>query len=156
MKHNLADMVLLKALHDFKCPISAYDAIVDWAMRRNSNKVICGTSSIYKFKKLDHFLNNLATRYDMTNMKPIQCNLHQHSSNMGTEITTKESCFDFNQQLLSVLHDKNIMNQRILYSKMIQVGIVILAVISSKIFMMLSGTNQLVIIIMTNIVTHMV
>ena len=33
MKHNLAEIDLLKILHDLKCPISAYDIIVGWATR---------------------------------------------------------------------------------------------------------------------------
>ena len=31
MKHNLAEIDLLKILHDLKCPISASDTIVGWA-----------------------------------------------------------------------------------------------------------------------------
>ena len=70
MKHNLAKIDLLKILHDLKCPIAAYDTIVGWATRWNFNKVIFDSSSGYKFKKRDHLHNDLATRYDMTNMRP--------------------------------------------------------------------------------------
>ena len=69
MKHNLGEIDLLKILHDLKCPISAYDAIVGWATHWNSNNVIFDSSSNYKFKKHDQLLRDLATRYDMTNMK---------------------------------------------------------------------------------------
>ena len=71
MKHNLAEIDLLKILHDLKFPISAYDTIIGWATRWNSNNVIFDSSSSYKFKKRDQLLNDLATRYDMTNMKPM-------------------------------------------------------------------------------------
>ena len=52
MKHNLAEIDLLKILHDLKCPISAYDTIVGWATRKD-----------------------LAIRYDMTIMRPMQVSL---------------------------------------------------------------------------------
>ena len=117
MKHNLAEIDLLKILHDLKCPISAYDTIVGWATRWNSNNVIFDSGSSYKFKKRDQLLNDLATRYDMTNMKPMQLDLQLQNSNMDSEITTKVSCFDFKQQLLSILHDDNIMNPKNLVFK---------------------------------------
>ena len=112
MKHNLAEIDLLKILHDLKCPISAYDTIIGWATRWNSNNVIFDSSSSYKFKKRNQLLNDLATRYDMTNMKPMQVSLQLQNSNMDSEITTKVSCFDFKQQLLSILRDDNIMNPK--------------------------------------------
>ena len=117
MKHNLAEIDLLKILHDLKCPISAYDTIVGWATRWNSNKVIFDSSSSYKFKKRDQLLRDLAMRYDMTNMKPMQVNLQLQNSTIDSEITTKVSCFDFKQQLLSILRDDNIMNPKNLVFK---------------------------------------
>ena len=74
----------LKILHDLKCPISAYDTIVGWATRWNSNKVISDSSSSYKFKKRDQLLRDLAMRYDMTNMKPMQVNLQLQNSTIDS------------------------------------------------------------------------
>ena len=48
----------------------------------------------------------------MTNMKPSQLDLQLQNSNMDSEITTKVSCFYFKQQMLSILHDDNIMNSK--------------------------------------------
>ena len=75
MKDNLAKIDLLKILHDLICPISAYDTIVGWATCWNSNNVIYDSSSNCKFKKRDQLLKDLATRYDMTNMRPMQVSL---------------------------------------------------------------------------------
>ena len=47
LKHNLAEIDLPNILHDLKCPISAYDTIVDWVTRWNSNNVIFDSSSNY-------------------------------------------------------------------------------------------------------------
>ena len=91
MKHNLAEIVLLKILHDLKCPISAYDTIVGWATCWNSNNVIFDSSSNCKLKKRDQLLRDLAMRNNMTNMKPMQVNLQLQNSNMDSEITTKVS-----------------------------------------------------------------
>ena len=55
-------------------------------------------------------LSDLATRYDMNKMKNIQLDPQLQSSTVESEITTKVSCFDFKQQLLSNLRDDNIMN----------------------------------------------
>ena len=75
MKYNLAEIELLKILHDLKCPISAYHTIVGWATHWNSNNVIFHSSLNYKYEKCHQLLNDLATRYDMTNMKPMQLSL---------------------------------------------------------------------------------
>ena len=53
----------------------------------------------------------------MTSMRPMQVSLQLQKSNIDSEITTKVSCFDFKQQLLSVLRDDNIMNPKILVLK---------------------------------------
>ena len=110
MNHNLAEIDLLKILHDLKCSNSAYNTIMSWASRWNSNNVHFDSSSSYKFKNRDQLLNDLSLRYDMMNMKPVQHDLQLQNSTMDTEITTKVSCFDFKQQLLSILRDDNIMN----------------------------------------------
>ena len=75
MIHDLAEIDLLKSLHDLKCQISAYDTNVGWATHWNSNKVIFDSGSSDKFKKRDQLLRDLAMRYDMTNMKPGQLDL---------------------------------------------------------------------------------
>ena len=62
MKHNLAKIDLLKILHDLKYPISAYDTIVGWLTRWNSNNVIFDLSLSYEFKKFDQLLKDLATK----------------------------------------------------------------------------------------------
>ena len=61
MKHNLAEIDLLKIIHDLKCPISAYDIIVGWATRWDSNNVVFDSGSSYKFNKQVQLLNDLAT-----------------------------------------------------------------------------------------------
>ena len=75
MKYNLAKIDLLKILHELKCPISAYDTIVGWVTRWNSNKLIFDSSFSYKFNNCDQLLRELGTKYDMTNMKPSQVDL---------------------------------------------------------------------------------
>ena len=102
MNHNLAKIDFLKILHDLNCPISAYDTIMGWATHWDSNKVIFDSSSNYKFKNCDQLVNDLATRYDLTNMKPNQVNFLLQNSTIYSEITTKVSCFDFKQELLSI------------------------------------------------------
>ena len=79
-------------------------------------------------------------------MKPMQVNLQLQNSNMDSEITTKVSCFDFKQQLLSILRDDNIMNPKNLVSKNEPGKDPDFGGVSSNIFMMLSGISQLIII----------
>ena len=52
-KHNLAEIEILKILHDLKCPISVYDTIGLYAGRHvgtPTSKVIFDSSSKYKLK----------------------------------------------------------------------------------------------------------
>ena len=54
-KHNLAEIDLLKILHDLKYPISVYDTIVGWATRWNFNKDIFDSNLSYNFKNEINF-----------------------------------------------------------------------------------------------------
>ena len=83
MKHNLIEVDLLIILHDLKCLISAYDTIVGWATRWNSNNVIFDSSSNYKFIKYDQLLKDLATRYYMTNTKLLKSNKFRFEFNIS-------------------------------------------------------------------------
>ena len=91
--------------------------IVGWATRWSSNNFIFDSSSNYNFKKRDQLLNDLTTRYGMTNMKPVQVDLQLQISNMDGMITTKVSCLDFKQQLLSILCNDDITNLKNLVFK---------------------------------------
>ena len=62
MKYNLAEIDLLKILHDLKFAISAYDTILGWVTHWNSKKNIFHLILNYKFKKLDQLFRDLATR----------------------------------------------------------------------------------------------
>ena len=90
---------------------------MSWATRWSSIDVKFDSVSSYKFKNQDQVLNGLAIRYDMINMKPIQHDLQLQNSTMENEISTKVSCFDFKQQLLSILRDEDIMNLKNLVFK---------------------------------------
>ena len=57
MNHNLAEIDLLKILHDLKCPNSAYNTIMSWASRWNSNNVHFDSSQATN--------SNIEIRYSM-------------------------------------------------------------------------------------------
>ena len=85
--------------------------------RWNSSDVYFDLASSYKFKKRYQVLNDLTIRYDMISMKPIQHDLQLQNNTMENEITTNVSCFDFKQQLLSMICDEDIMNPKNLVFK---------------------------------------
>ena len=77
IKYNLAEIDLLKILHDLQRPISVYDSIMGWATCWSSNKVIFDSSLDYKYKRRGQLLKDLATRCNMTNTGSISiaCNI---------------------------------------------------------------------------------
>ena len=117
MKHNLADIDLLKMLYNLKCLITAFDNTTSWATRWNSKNIIFDSRSNYKFKKCDQLLKDLSTRYDVNKMKRVQVTLQLQKSSIDGKITKKVSLFDCKQQLLSILCDDNIMNPKNLVFK---------------------------------------
>ena len=107
--HSSAEIDLLKILSDLNCHNSSYERIMHWAKFWNSNDVFFNNSSYYKFYKRDVVLRNLSKQYDMEHMQPshIVINLSQDKSiQQNITVTT----FDFQQQVLSLLRDKDLMS----------------------------------------------
>ena len=108
-KHSLAEIDMLKILSDLNCPNSAYDRIINWAKFWNSREIYFMNSSFYTFYKRDVVIRRLSKRYDMDEMKPKTTTVNiSTDSNILRKISVTK--FDFQQQVLSLLRDKDLMS----------------------------------------------
>jgi len=114
-KHTLAEIDLLKLVNDLGCPISAYDNIMKWANKWNTDGLyFCNhDSNNNTFKSRSAVLNKLSHRYDLNQTIPFQKTIqliNDGNTNTGQPLFIDVSCFDFRQQVLSILRDKNLMH----------------------------------------------
>ena len=107
--HSLAEIDLLKILSDLNCHNSAYEYIMNWAKFWNSKDIYFKNSSYYTFFKRDVVIRKLSTRYDMDAMKPTTTTVNI-SSNESLIQNVSLTTFDFQQQVLSLLRDKELMH----------------------------------------------
>ena len=101
--HSLAEVDLLKILSDLNCHNIAYDRILSWASFWNSRKITFQNTPSHIYHNRDIVLKKLSKKHDMEKMQPNLSKIDVH----GTEyhVTT----FDFQQQVLSLLRDEDLM-----------------------------------------------
>ena len=113
-KHMLAEIDLLKIVNDLGCPINAYDNIMQWADKWNTDGLsFSNQDASNSFKKRSAVLKKLSHRYDLDHTLPFQKTIelvNDQNTNIGQPLTIDVSCFDFRQQVLSLLRDKNLMH----------------------------------------------
>ena len=117
--NDLAKLDLLKILHRHNCHNSAYKDMLKWHVHYHSLHLVSPTS---EFKSNDYnrdkFISTLENRFDMTHMRPTI----QQVKITETE-SIKVSVFDFKQQLLSILRDKDLMHpSNLVVDKMVSVA----------------------------------
>ena len=108
-KHLLAEIDLLKILSDLNCHNSAYEKVMNWAKFWNSKDIYFSNSSFYTFYHREVVIRKLSKRYDMEQMKPKNTILNI-SSNSSIKQEISVTSFDFQQQVLSILRDKELMS----------------------------------------------
>ena len=109
MKTNqlLAQIDLLNIMSQHNCHNAVFDNVMRWAMHWNNNKTYFDKNDVYQFQSRNILLNHLSKLYDMQRMKPTQKTIAiSDASNDTVSVTV----FDFKQQLLSLLRDKELMN----------------------------------------------
>ena len=109
--HSSAEIDLLKILSDLNCHNSGYERIMNWAKFWNSNDIFFNTSSYYHFYKRDVVIRNLSKRYDMECMQPSQTVLNI-SEDVNIQQNLTVTTFDFQQQVLSLLRDNDLMSPK--------------------------------------------
>ena len=107
--HKKAEIDLLKILADYKCHNSAYGTIMKWASHWNSKNVFFHPTSSYTFHSRKKVMKTLKSRYDMDGMNPTS-KVIQLTNDEISSSSIKITSFDFKQQVLSLLRDKELMN----------------------------------------------
>ena len=107
--HSLAEIDLLKILSDLNCHNAAYEHIMNWAKYWNSKEIYFKNSSYYTFFRREVVIRKLSERYDMDAMKPT-INTVNVSTDDSVLQNVSVTSFDFQQQVLSLLRDKELMH----------------------------------------------
>ena len=113
LKHYqcLAEVDLLKLTSDLKCHNTAYDRIMNWASFWNSKNVFFNSSPLHSFYNRDVVIRRLSKQYDMEKMKPINRKVIIHENEHIKEMINV-TYFPFEQQILSLLRDKELMDPK--------------------------------------------
>ena len=85
--------------------------VMNWAKFGNSKDTCFSNSSFYTFYQRDVVIRKLSMRYDMEQMKPNHTILNI-SSNSSIKREISVTSFDFQQQVLSMLRDKELMSPK--------------------------------------------
>ena len=101
---DLGKLELLKILDKHNCHNSVFKDVMNWHNHYSSIQNTHNQTYKYEHMGRDQFLNKIIEKRDMIQMKPIVKTIQLHQELV--EITT----FDFNQQLLSLLRDKDLMH----------------------------------------------
>ena len=107
-RHDLAERDLLKIVADLNCHNETYNRIMNWAKFWNSSKVFFNDPN-YHFYKRSVVIDRLSKLYNMENMRPSQTQIQLDDKDGSTTIVNI-STFNFQQQLLSLLRDKDLMD----------------------------------------------
>jgi len=103
---ELANLELLVILQKHNCHNSAHKDILGWFNHYQSlideKDLLCSNTTNYERKSS---INSIASRFDMKGLQPIPKMVE-----IDTETIIEVATFDFKQQLLSLLRDKDIMN----------------------------------------------
>ena len=105
--HKKAEIDLLKILADYKCHNEAYGTIMKWAAHWNSKNIHFNPNPRYTFHSRKKVMNDLKSQYDMEGMKP-SSKVIQLTNDGSSSINI--TSFDFKQQILSLLRNKDLMN----------------------------------------------
>ena len=107
-EETLCQIDLMKKLKELDCPIKAYDGIMDWA-----KKWTCSSQSIFESGNINvrrkTLINRLSGRYHLNGLKPITKTISFNVEN-NQQYNVYVSCFDFKEQLLSLLRDEELMD----------------------------------------------
>jgi len=109
MKTNqlLAQIDLLNIMSQHNCHNAVFNNVMRWAIHWNNNKTYFDKNDVYQFQSRNVLMNHLSKLYDMQRMKPTQKTIT--ISDVSND-TVSVTVFDFKQQLLSLLRDKELMN----------------------------------------------
>ena len=109
-EETLCQIDLMKKLKELDCPIKAYDGIMDWA-----KKWTCSSQSIFESGNINvrrkTLINRLSGRYHLNGLKPITKTISFNVEN-NQHYNVYVSCFDFKEQLLSLLRDEELMDPK--------------------------------------------
>ena len=109
-EETLCQIDLMKKLKELDCPIKAYDGIMDWAINwSSSSKAIFESSSIGIRRKT--LINKLSSRYHLNGLKPTTKTISVNVKN-NQQHNIHVSCFDFKEQLFSLLRDEELMDPK--------------------------------------------
>ena len=109
---DLGKLELLKILQKHKCPNSAYEEIFGWAVHYNNLPRTTIFQKGSKIQKRDTFLKELQLRRNMESMKPIVKKIDVvQSKSTHDKVSIDVTTFDFKQQLLLLLRDKELMQE---------------------------------------------
>ena len=110
-KTSLCQVHLMQILREMDCPVKAYDGIMKWVQKWSSES---GSSSIFDnpdlFTRRNTVIQSLSTRYQLTGLYPREEKLYLYSPSERKNHSLTISVFDFKDQLLSLLRDKELMS----------------------------------------------
>ena len=95
---------------DLNCHNSAYNRILDWASYWNKEKVLFNESHNHTFQKRDVALKHLSKLNNMDAMTSKQNDVLFTNSCSDSSSAVKVTTFDFQQHVLSLLRDKELMH----------------------------------------------
>ena len=104
-----AEIDLLKIISELNCHNTAYERIMTWASFWNSKKVSFQKTPSYTYYNRDVVIQKLSKRHDMDQMKPIQSKVDLINLGEDFEQRMNVTSFDFQQQVLSLLRDQDLM-----------------------------------------------
>ena len=102
--NDLAKLELLKTLNRHGCPNVLYDDVMKWA-KFYSHKQGLTLFDDLSIQRRSTFLKQLIEKRDLQKLQPISKSLFFNDRDMEVKVTT----FDFKQQVLSMLRDKDLM-----------------------------------------------
>ena len=110
-KTSLCQVHLMQILREMDCPVKAYDGIMKWVQKWSSES---GSSSIFDnpdlFTRRNTVIQSLSTRYQLKGLYPREEKLYLYSPSERKNHSLTISVFDFKDQLLSLLRDKELMS----------------------------------------------
>jgi len=100
---DIIDLELVEMLEGFGAPLGAYDKIMTWV----HNAVIGGYDFTRKPKTREAFMKKLRERYNLQGLDPITEDIPV----LGPVDKATIIRFDFKEQLMALIHDRNVWNE---------------------------------------------
>ena len=107
-----AEIDLLKIISDLNCHNTAYERVMAWASFWNTKKVSFQNTPSYTYYNRDVVIRKLSKRHDMDQMKPIQSKVDLFNLGEDFDQRINVTSFDFQQQVLSLLRDQDLMQPK--------------------------------------------